>query len=86
MINYMRTLIVDSLKRNKVWSVEETQEELPMILDLVDEDGIQRLGNETKYVIISESTWLKMLDSDKTMHQWIQKNMPLLLKKSYTHK
>lgn len=65
------------MHNNKTWTVAEAKARLSEILRLASEEGPQRIGTKTPYVIVPEEDWLKSRERIP-MGQWLLENMPCI--------
>jgi hypothetical protein len=60
----------------KTWTVAEAKARLSEILRLASEEGPQRIGTKTPYVIVPEEEWLKRAAPRIPLGRWLVENLP----------
>ena len=60
----------------KTWTVAEAKARLSEILRLASEEGPQRIGTKTPYVVVPEEEWLKRAEPRIPLGRWLVENMP----------
>ncbi len=60
----------------KTWTVAEAKARLSEILRLASEEGPQRIGTKTPYVVVPEEEWLKRAEPRIPLGQWLVENLP----------
>ena len=61
---------------SKTWTVAEAKARLSEILRLASEEGPQRIGTKTPYVVVPEEEWLKRAEPRIPLGRWLVENMP----------
>jgi hypothetical protein len=65
-----------SMESQKVWTVAEAKARLSEILRLASEEGPQRIGAQTPYVVVPEEVWQKLVKPRVPLGKWLVENMP----------
>ncbi len=60
----------------KTWTVAEAKARLSEVLRLASEEGPQRIGTRTPYVVVPEEEWLKRAEPRSPLGRWLVENMP----------
>jgi hypothetical protein len=60
----------------KIWTVAEAKARLSEVLRLASEEGPQRIGTKTRYVVVPEDEWLKREEPRIPLGRWLVENMP----------
>jgi hypothetical protein len=60
----------------KTWTVAEAKARLSEILRLASEEGPQRIGTKTRYIVVPEEEWLKREQPRIPLGRWLVENMP----------
>ncbi len=60
----------------KTWTVAEAKARLSEILRLASEEGPQRIGTKTPYVVVPEEEWLKRAEPRIPLGRWLVENLP----------
>ncbi len=66
---------MDATER-KTWTVAEAKVRLSEILRMASEEGPQRIGAKTTYVLLPEEEWLKLCEPQIPLGRWLVENMP----------
>jgi hypothetical protein len=61
--------------QDHTWTITEAKAKLSEILRLASEEGPQRIGSRTSYIIIPEEVWKEQVDKRKPAGQWLVENM-----------
>lgn len=64
------------MHNQKVWTIAEAKARLSEILRLASEEGPQRIGAQTPYVVVPEEVWQKMVKPRLPLGTWLLENMP----------
>ncbi len=64
------------MEPRKIWTVAEAKARLSEILRLASEEGPQRIGTKSRYVIVPEDEWLKRAEPRIPLGRWLVENMP----------
>lgn len=64
------------IEPRKTWTVAEAKAKLSEILRLASEEGPQRIGAKTRYVIVPEEEWLQRAEPRIPLGRWLVENMP----------
>jgi hypothetical protein len=68
--------MVMNAESRKTWTVAEAKARLSEILRLASEEGPQRIGTKTPYVVVPEAEWLKRAEPRIPLGRWLVENMP----------
>lgn len=60
----------------RVWTVAEAKARLSEILRLASEEGPQRIGAQTPYVVMREDVWRELVRPRPLLGRWLIENMP----------
>jgi hypothetical protein len=63
-------------ENQKVWTVAEAKARLSEILRLASEEGPQRIGTQTPYVVVPEQLWRSLINPRPPLSKWLIENMP----------
>ena len=65
-----------NVEPRKTWTVAEAKARLSEILRLASEEGPQRIGTKTAYVVVPEEEWLKRAEPRIPLGRWLVENLP----------
>ena len=61
--------------QNRTWTISEAKAKLSEILRLASEEGPQRIGSRTPYIVIPETVWKNHSEQRQPFGQWLVENM-----------
>jgi len=61
---------------SKTWTVAEAKARLSEILRRASEEGPQRIGTRTPYVLVPEEQWLALTQDRPPLGRWLADNLP----------
>ena len=65
-----------TLETQKVWTIAEAKARLSEILRLASEEGPQRIGAQTPYIVVPEAVWLALAKPRPPLGRWLAENLP----------
>ncbi len=60
----------------RIWTITEAKARLSEVLRLASEEGPQRIGTRSRYVVVPEALWQEHTAKRPPLGQWLVDNMP----------
>lgn len=60
----------------RIWTIAEAKARLSEVLRLASEEGPQRIGTRSRYVVVPEAVWQEHIAKRPPLGKWLADNMP----------